>query len=213
MTSSEVNQEFKEKLLLLLRTDKDIRLALRETMVDSFVTREETNAILEEIKQLRIDTNKRMDQFEKRMEELRIDFNKRMEELRMDFNDRMDKFAEEQKRFGITLSAIGRRWGIGSEEAFREALKGLYEEKFGVKVQRWEYSDKEGKVLGYPSLIETDKLISDSEHTLIEIKAHVEKHHIAIFLKKAKLYEEVTGIKPSFVIINPFIEKDALDDS
>jgi len=34
------------------------------------------------------------------------------------------------------ISALGARWGLISEEAFREGLKGLLEKELGLKVER-----------------------------------------------------------------------------
>ncbi|RLI31891.1 hypothetical protein DRO51_02995, partial [Candidatus Bathyarchaeota archaeon] len=54
------------------------------------------------------------------------------------------------------ISAIGARWGIMSEEAFREGLKGLLEKEFKLKVERWTGFDGEGLVYGYPCQVEVD---------------------------------------------------------
>lgn len=51
------------------------------------------------------------------------------------------------------ISAIGARWGIMSEEAFREGIKGLLDKEFNVKVERWEGHDDAGLVYGYPSVV------------------------------------------------------------
>ena len=232
MTASIEIQDLKVKLLELLRKDKSFRIELKEYLADSFTTREETNAILNEIKLLRQESNKRMEQFEQSMKELRQDFNKRMEqferrieqfERRMDqFERRMDQFEQSMKelrqdfnkrmeQFDIKLSALGRRWGYETEAAIRNALKGLYEEKFKVKVERWEYYDSEGLVFGAPSMIDVDVAITNSEHTLIEIKAHVGKSDVAELLRIGELYEKVTKVKPSLVFITPFIDDKALD--
>ena len=50
MTSTLNNEELKSKILDLISTDKDFRNKLRDALVDLFVTRDETNAILKEIK-------------------------------------------------------------------------------------------------------------------------------------------------------------------
>ncbi|MHA1686731.1 MAG: PD-(D/E)XK nuclease family protein [Candidatus Heimdallarchaeaceae archaeon] len=200
MTSTLNNEELKSKILDLISTDKDFRNKLRDALVDSFVTRDETNAILKEIKQLRIDTNKSIDQFEKKMTE-----------MREDFNIGMAQFVKILERFDLKLSALGRRWGLDAEASFRNAIKGLYEKKFGVKVERWSYIDNEGKIFRHPSVIEADVVITDGEHTLIEIKAHARRSDIATLLRIAELYEQETGVKPSLVIISPFIENNALE--
>jgi hypothetical protein len=55
-----------------------------------------------------------------------------------------------------------------SEESFREAMRYVIEEIFGIaKVEKWIYNDVEGFVYGAPSVIEVDLLIKDKEHILL----------------------------------------------
>jgi len=235
MSASIEIKDLKVKLLELLRKDKSFRMELKEYLADSFTTREETNAILEEIRLLRQDFNKRMEQFERRMDqferrmdqferrmdqfECRMDqferrmdqFEQSMKELRQDFNKRMEQFERRMEQFDIKLSALGRRWGCETEAAIRNALKGLYEDKFKVKVEKWQYYDSEGLVFGAPSMIDVDVAITNGEHTLIEIKAHVGKSDVAELLRISELYEKVTKVRPSLVFITPFIDEKALD--
>ena len=146
-----------------------------------------------QIVDLRTDFNKRMELFEKNMENMRADFNKRF------------------SAFDIRLTALGSRWGLENEAAVRNAIKGLYEKKFGVTVKRWEYFDEEGLVFNHPSMIEIDVAITNGEHTLIEIKAHVGKSDITELLRSAELYEKVEKVKPKLVVITPFIDDKALE--
>ena len=64
------------------------------------------------------------------------------------------------------LDALGARWGLMSEEAFREGLRGLLEEELGLKVEKWTYRDEEGMVYGYPSIIDIDVAIHDGKVVL-----------------------------------------------
>ncbi len=216
-------EKLKKDILHLIRTDEDFKLALIGALSTGLVTREETNRILKEIEKLRNDFNKyieiiekrtsafekRMEAFERRMEEMREDFNKRMEaferrmeEMREDFNKRMEAF-------DIKLSSLGARWGIMSESAIRNALKELLSEKFGVKVSRWERFDEDGIVFGKPSVIDVDLVIKNKEHILVEIKSHIRKSDVAELLRISELYEKEEGVKPSLMIISPFVEEKA----
>jgi len=230
-------KKLKDDFLRLLRTDEEFKLALIGALATGFVTREETNRILEEIKNLREDFNRqleafgrrmetlerRMEAFERRMEELREDFNRQLEafgrrmetlERRMEaFERRMEELREDFNRgmraFDIKLSSLGARWGVMSESAIRNALRGLLSEKFGVRVSRWETFDKEGIVYGRPARIEVDLVIRDKEHILVEIKSHVRKSDVTELLRIKELYEKVRNVKPSLVIVTPFIEEKA----
>ena len=202
MSSGIRRDVLKREIIRLLKEDEDFRVMLIGTLASAFATREETNAILQEIKNLRIDFNKRMEEmredFNRRMEA----FERRMEEMREDFNRRMDVF-------DTKLSALGARWGLINEASVREALRGILEKFFRAKVERWEVYDEKGLVYGHPSIIDVDVLIRDTEHILIEIKSHVRKGDIAELLRISQLYQEKTGVTPRLVIVSPYVDEKA----
>ncbi len=150
------------------------------------------------MEELREDFNRQFEAFDRRVTMLE----KRMEELREDFNRGM-------KAFDIKLSSLGARWGLMNESAVRNALRGLLSEKFGAKVSRWEAFDEDGIVYGKPARIEVDLIIRDREHILVEIKSHVRKSDVAELLRISELYERIEKVKPSLVIVTPFIEEKA----
>ena len=181
-------------------------------------TRKHLEAFREEMQAMRRDfnmqieaLNKRMDSFEKSLELLtkRMDsFEKSLELM----SKRMDDFEAEMRRlrqdFNLSISALGARWGFSAEEAFREGIRGVLGE-LGFTVDKWEVYDKEGTVFGVPGVIETDVLIRDEQHILIEIKSSMSRGDVAAFINKAKLYERLVGVKPLLVIISPFVYDDA----
>jgi hypothetical protein len=110
------------------------------------------------------------------------------------------------------ISAIGARWGIMAEDAFREGLRGILEKEFGVKVERWVTRDEEGIVYGFSSVIEIDIAIKDGKTMLIEISSSVDKSKVAAFLRKSKLYEKKTGIKPErLIMVTPYADENAIE--
>ena len=118
------------------------------------------------------------------------------------------------KGFGLVnrhISAIGARWGVMAEDAFREGLRGILEKEFGVKVDRWVTRDEEGMVYGFGSVIEIDIAIKDGKTMLIEISSSMDKSKVAAFLRKSKLYEKKTGIKPDrLIMVTPYADEDAI---
>ncbi len=108
------------------------------------------------------------------------------------------------------LDALGARWGIMSEVAFRETLKGILEKDFKAKVEKWVYKDEEGFVFRYPSIVDIDLVIKDGEVILAKVKSHIGENDIAILYRKAKFYEKVTGKKPDEIIASsPYIDENA----
>lgn len=112
------------------------------------------------------------------------------------------------------LSALGARWGLMSEEAFRESLRGLLGKELGLVVEKWRAYDENGKVFGYPSEVEVDIAIRDGKVILIEVASHVKASDIYQFKRKAELYVEKTARKPDrLLIVTPYIDEKALEAS
>ena len=175
--------------MLRLREDFNKRFEAHEREMAEL--RKETTKLHEELARLREDFNKRFEAHEREMIKLREDFNKGMMKLK------------------ITVNALGARWGIMSEETFRNALRGILEKRFNVKIKKWEAYDEKGIVFNIPSIIDIDVAIINKIDTLIEIKSHVRKSDVATLLRKAELYKEITGKEPKLIIVTPFIEDKA----
>jgi hypothetical protein len=108
-------------------------------------------------------------------------------------------------KFDKTLTAVGARWGILAEDAFREGMGGILRD-LGFTVKKWRIRDDEGIVLGRPSMVEADILIKNGAHLLIEIKSSVSKFDVAGTRKIGELYEKKEGVKPKVVIVSPFVD-------
>jgi len=112
------------------------------------------------------------------------------------------------------VDALGARWGMMAEEAFRGGLRGVLEKEFGFKVERWSAYDEKGKVFGYPSEVELDVAIKDRKIVLIEVASHVRASDVYEFKRKAELYVEKTGNKPEkLMIVTPYMEEKAIEAS
>ncbi|MEM2797466.1 MAG: DUF3782 domain-containing protein [Ignisphaera sp.] len=119
---------------------------------------------------------------------------------------------EEMIRLRASVYAIGNRYGVVTEEAFRSAISYLVGDLLkGYRVERWVYYDNRGIVYGVSSLIEVDVLIRDKEHVLVEYKAHVDRGDISEFERVAKLYEEVVGIKPKKLVVGASVTERAIE--
>ncbi|MEM4454459.1 MAG: DUF3782 domain-containing protein [Thermofilaceae archaeon] len=110
-----------------------------------------------------------------------------------------------------TVAAVGARYGLLAEEAFREAMRGIVEKLFGGKVERWIQFDEEGMVFGHPSVVEADLVVRDKEHVLIELKASASRSDVRELVYVGKLYEKVTGVKPRLALVSPHIDPRALE--
>jgi len=116
------------------------------------------------------------------------------------------------EKLAASITALGYRYGIYTEDVFRDAIKYLIEDLLKVyEVRRWTYYDNEGVVFGYPSVIDVDVLIRDNEHILIEYKASIDRGDIAELAREGILYERVNKVKPKLLIVGPVVRRRALE--
>jgi hypothetical protein len=196
---------------ILKRLDRNERelVRLREDMAKMFEKHEERFARIEEeirriwqeIARLREDMVKGFERHDREIQRLTEEMNKLREDMTKGF-----------ELVNRHISAIGARWGIMAEDAFREGLRGILEKEFGVKVDRWISRDEDGMVYGLSSVIEIDIAIKDGKTMLIEISSSVDKSRVAAFLREAQLYEKKTGIRPErLIMVTPYADEDAIE--
>ena len=198
-----------EEILKRLDRNEQELVRLREDMAKMFEKHEERFARIEEeigriwqeIAKLREDMLKGFERHDREFQRLTEEMNKLREDMTKGF-----------ELVNRHISAIGARWGIMAEDAFREGLRGILEKEFGVKVDRWISRDEDGMVYGFSSVIEIDIAIKDGKTMLIEISSSVDKSKVAAFLRKAQLYEKKTGIKPErLIMVTPYADEDAIE--
>ena len=223
---NEILRRFEEYDKHFLKIWKEIE-RLRKEMSDGFKQHSELlEKHWQEIQKLREDMNKgfkRHDEmFErhwKEIERLREDMLngfKRHDEILEKHWQEIQKLREDMNRgFEMLrrhIDALGARWGIMSEEAFREGLKSIVEKEFGYKVERWVRYDEEGYVFRRPSMIEIDLAMHDKKLILIEVSSHTKSSDIYILKRKAEFFEKIEGRKPDrILVVTPYIDKDALE--
>ncbi len=121
-----------------------------------------------------------------------------------------EKLEKTEKRLDSTIGALGARWGIYAESAFREGMKAILETDFGVKVKRYITIDTEGKVFNRPDQIELDLIIYDGKLILAEIKSALHRGDVHLFLNKVALFIEKEKKTPDrLMIISPFVHSSA----
>ena len=191
-------EELKSRMLKLLREDEEFRYAVAGLIG------------LDEIL-------KRLDRHEAELVKLRqdvVELRREMVELRRDMVELREDMVKGFELVNRHISALGARWGLMAEEAFREGLRGVLEKEMGFKVERWRTYDESGKVFGYPSEVEVDVTMKDGKLILIEVSSHMKASDIYQFKRKADLYEEKTGRKPDRLIaVTPYMDEKAIEAS
>ena len=208
----DMSEGFRRHEEILLRHEEELK-KLREDLVAGFKKHDE---ILlrheEELKKLREDMKEGFKRHDEEMAKLREDmyagFKRHDEEIAKLREDMSEGF----KLLRNQISALGARWGIMSEKAFRNGVEGIVEKEFGAKVERWVKKDVDGFVFGYPSDVEVDVVIRDGKTILVEIKSSISQGDVLVFKRKAEFYEKETGVKPSkLVMVTPFADEKAIE--
>ena len=186
-----------------LATKDDLRkLEERMATKDDLKKLEEKMATKEELKRL----EERVNSIEERMatkEDL-----KRLEE-RMATKEELraveTSLREEIRKLWLALNALGARWGVFSEDAFRSGVRELLKDA-GYTVDRWVYYDDKGYVYGYPSEVELDIIIKDGRTLAVEITSALKRGDLQQIRRKVELFSAVTGRRIDAVyVITPFI--------
>ena len=170
----------------------------QQRLEERFARLEERFAKLEE----------RFAKLEERQQKLEERFAK-LEERFARLEERFARLEEEQRETRRLVTVIAHRFGVISEEAFRQAMKFVVEDALGAgEVERWSHYDSEGVVYGHPSVVEVDVMVrNDGTHVLLEVKSRVSRGDVLELSRIGKLYEEVMGVKPKLVIIGGFVDK------
>jgi hypothetical protein len=202
-TSEEIKKLIMAELPRLMERDPAIRKYIlkmtREQYADKIETENRIERILDELKRDREDQQKRWDDQQKRWDE-----NQRV------IMEILVSIKRVDRRIDSTIGALGARWGLSSEAAFRNGLRAILQESFGVKVERYEDYDHDGLVFGRPDQVELDVIIHNGTVILCEIKSSVSKPDMYIFWRKKEFYENKHDVKVARVmVISPMIDDRA----
>jgi hypothetical protein len=150
-------------------------------------------------------------EFRTSLEEHRSEFKASLEEHRREFDSVHREIMDLAHKHDRTVGALGARWGINSEKAFRDALASVLERNFGARVSCVTERDAEGEVFGRPDQIELDIVVSNGTLILMELKSSIDKAGMYIFERKARFYEKRHGRKADrLIVVSPMIDPRAV---
>ena len=129
MEKREIEKIIIEELPRLLAQSPAFRHQLIGIMAEVFVRKDELKQVLDAIRLLREDFNKRFEEHSKRLEEISLRLEehssyiaqliKRQEEHSECINELMKRQDQGTKRLESAIGGLGARWGIMSEDSFR----------------------------------------------------------------------------------------------
>ncbi len=204
MTTENLTETIKRELPALLRSDPELRRFILELTRSEYAGRQHTE-----------------DRFDRILDELRADReaqarkgdeqNRKWEEARDEFRLIHEEIMAQAKKFDRSIGALGARWGLQSEAAFRKALAGILEQSFGVEVLNINEYDEQGEVFGRPDQVELDIIIKNGLLLICELKSSIDKAGMYIFERKVRYYEKHHYRKADrMLVVSPMIDPKAL---
>ncbi len=143
---------------------------------------------------------------------LREEQEKRWEEQQRINRELMEEIKKLHRKYDAGIGALGARWGLRAESSFREAIKGIVEEDFPVRVERHHAYDPEGVVFGRPDQVGLDLIIRDGKVIVAGIKSSVSKSDVFVLKRKVDFYQKREGRHADRVlVISPMVDADALE--
>jgi hypothetical protein len=132
----------------------------------------------------------------------------------------MAELAQAQKRtedeltifrqtFTSQIGGLGARWGMQTEEAFRQGMRAILHE-VGLTTERFLDYVAAGEVFGHPDQVELDVVIRDGKVIVVEIKSSLDSGNTYWFDRKVAFYTQKTGrAVDRKLIVTPFAENRA----
>jgi len=201
---STATQKIREELLRLLKEDEEFRYAVAGLLgFEEILKRidKNTEAILKLQEQVAMYS---------RVIEEHTRAIRSLQEQVAEHSRIIEEHSKAIEKLASSIQAIGMRYGVFSEEAFRAGLRHLVEDLLQVyRVDKWIYYDKNGIVYGHPSIVEVDMLVRDKEYILVEYKSMADRSDVAELYRIGKLFGEEEKIKPKLLMVVASIRKRA----
>jgi hypothetical protein len=135
---------------------------------------------------------------------------RKWEENQKVINEMLASIKTLSQKHDSTIGALGARWGLQSESAFRQGLRAILEKSFDVRVERYQDFDHEGVVFGRPDQVEMDVIVHNGMLILCEIKSSMSKSDLYAFWRKKSFYEQKHSIKATrAMVISPMVDDRA----
>ncbi len=155
----------------------------------------------------------------KESERQRVEFRQEMQIQREESNRLREESSASRaslddsfRRFNHTVQGLGARWGLTSEEVFRNELAAILTDELGFRVERYEGYDDSGSVFGQPEQVEMDVIIRNGLVIAIEIKSSVSRSDLALFQRKITFFEQTENVTVNRrFFISPFVDPNAVE--
>ena len=214
MDTETLKEAIRQELPHFLRTDPELRAYILELTRREYAPREETQDrfydILAELRRDREEQTRKWEEQNHKWEEHQAEQHRKWEANQEELRRLHEEVMAQARKHDRSIGALGSRWGLQSEKAFRDALAGILEKNFGVQVVNVNDYDDEGVVFGRPDQVELDVIIKNGLLLICELKSSIDKAGMYIFERKARFYEKRHGRQANrLMVISPMIDARA----
>ena len=225
MEKQEIIQLLKEQLPALLEESPELERWIERLTVQRYANRQQTESrfdqLMEELRRDREEQNRKWAEQNRKWEESKAESDRKWEESKAESDRKWAEQTEQNRRLWLEvgeqksrldrkIGALGARWGIGSERAFRQALAAVLTESFGVEVLNINEYDDAGEVFGRPDQIELDIIVRNGTLIIFELKSSTDRSQLYIFSRKIAFYEKRhQRIADRKILVSPFIHPRA----
>ncbi len=204
--------------------DAEVRRAVWQVARDDFADKRESEShfdqLMAELRRDREEQGRKWDEQVQQWDEQ----NRKWDEQNRKWDEQNRKWDENQRvinrileeiralnrKHDSSIGALGARWGFQSEETFRNALRGILQDSFGVQVINVNEWDDTGEVFGRPDQIELDLIVLNGVLILCELKSSMSKSDMYTFDRKTRWYEKRHNRQTDRrIVISPMVDKRA----
>ncbi|NJO14666.1 MAG: DUF3782 domain-containing protein [Thioploca sp.] len=217
-----------QRLPTLMQQNPQIQGLILDLARQDFAERKETDdrfyQLLGELRRDREEQNRKWQEYTQEQNQKWEEQNRKWEEQNRKWEEQNRKWEDAKREFDRmheaimaiankhdrSITALGARWGIKSESAFRNALVGILEKSFDVQVVNVTDYDDEGIVFGRPDQIELDVIITNGLLIICEIKSSISRSDMYTFERKVRFYEKRHQRQVNrMLVISPMVDTRA----
>ena len=207
MEKQEIVQLLKKQLPTLLEESPELERWIERLTAQRYASGQQTESrfdqLMEELRRDREEQNRKW-------EESKAESDRKWAEQTEQNRRLWLEVGEQKSRLDRKIGALGARWGIGSERAFRQALAAVLTESFGVEVLNINEYDDAGEVFGRPDQIELDIIVRNGTLIIFELKSSTDRSQLYIFSRKIAFYEKRhQRTADRKILVSPFIHPRA----
>ncbi|MGA1645819.1 MAG: PD-(D/E)XK nuclease family protein [bacterium] len=214
MEKQEIVQLLKEQLPALLEESPELERWIEHLTAQRYANRQQTESrfdqLLGELRRDREEQSRKWAEQNRKWEESKAESDRKWAEQTEQNKRLWLEVGEQKSRLDRKIGALGARWGIGSERAFRHALAAVLTESFGVEVLNINEYDDAGEVFGRPDQIELDIIVRNGTLIIFELKSSTDRSQLYIFSRKIAFYEKHhQRTADRKILVSPFIHPRA----